>query len=334
MRARARGNIPESRFLVAAYTRKRSPPETHGLGKLRSIIIIASGIPRPGRSLARILFACLVLACAAPASAEPVAASIGTTIAGVEWQLERVERCRARGEVLQRRLARLRTDPVTNAAAITDTQTRLDSNQRCVQSSTARASSLELSLASLREQLLSASKADAGALAAQVDALRAAERERAVLDLDIRLVQYQIDQLRLSVPINQSAIDQKIAVQDGTRSSLAASVSRIVAANQTLADFEMSALDVLANRHATLNWTTPTTRENGAPLAQGEIGGFEIYMLAESTGQTSVFTVDDPMLTTYTVDGLSPDTYHFSMSAFDIAGAFSPLSEVVSKAVR
>ena len=266
--------------------------------------------------------------------ADPVAASIGTTVAGVEWHLERTERCQTRADALQRRLDRLRRDPAANAAAIADAESRLLINQKCVQSSTERASSLELSLARLREQLLSATRADPSALATRIDGLRIGERERATLDLDIRFIQIQIDQLRRTVPLNEVALDQKIAVQEGLRSTLAAVVVRIASANQALADFEASALAVIASRSATLNWTTPLTREDGAPLAVGELGGFEIYMLAESTGQTSIFTVDDPMTTTYTVDGLAPDTYHFSMSAFDIQGVFSPLSEIVAKVVR
>jgi hypothetical protein len=276
----------------------------------------------------------LVCLSSVPAIADPVAASIGTAVAGLEWHLERAERCQMRADSLQRRLDRLRSDPVANASAITEAETRLLSSQRCVQSSTERASGLELSLASLREQLLSDTGADASALATRIDTLRTDERERATLDLDIRYIQLQINQLRRAVPVNQVALDQKLAVQDGLRSTLAAVVVRIASANQALADFESSALAVIVSRSATLNWTTPLTREDGAPLAVGELGGFEIYMLAESTGQTSIFTVDDPMTTTYTVDGLAPDTYHFSMSAFDIQGVFSPLSEIVAKVVR
>lgn len=280
------------------------------------------------------VLACLVCVSSMRAIADPVAASIGTTVAGVEWHLERTERCQTRADVLQRRLDRLRSDPVANAAAIADAESRLVTNQKCVQSSTQRASSLELSLASLREQLLSATRADAATLATRIDVLREAERERATLDLDIRFIQIQIDQLRRAVPVNEVALDQKIAVQEGLRSTLAAVVARVASANKALVDFEAAALELVVSRSATLNWTTPLTREDGSPLAVGELGGFEIYMLAESTGQTSVFTVDDPMTTTYTVDGLAPDIYHFSMSAFDIEGAFSPLSEIVTKTVR
>jgi hypothetical protein len=296
---------------------------------------LARRTPHAGR-IVRLAYAFVLLVCLSSvhAIADPVAASIGTTVAGLEWNLERAERCQMRADSLQRRLDRLRSDPAANASAITEAETRLLTSQRCVQSSTERASSLELSLASLREQLLSDTGADALALATRIDALRTDERERATLDLDIRYIQLQIDQLRRAVPLNQVALNQRVAVQDGLRSTLAAVVVRIASANQVLAEFEASALAVIASRSATLNWTTPLTREDGAPLAVGELGGFEIYMLAESTGQTSIFTVDDPMMTMYTVDGLAPDTYHFSMSAFDIQGVFSPLSEIVAKVVR
>jgi hypothetical protein len=84
---------------------------------------------------------------------------------------------------------------------------------------------------------------------------------------------------------------------------------------------------------AILNWSVPTTRSNGAPLSMAEIAGYEIYLLAESTGETSVITLDDGSLTSYSIDGLSADTYHFSMAAKDSDGNLSALSAVVSKVI-
>ena len=84
---------------------------------------------------------------------------------------------------------------------------------------------------------------------------------------------------------------------------------------------------------ATLNWNIPTTRANGAPLSMAEIAGYEIYVLAESTGQKSVITISDGAVTSYTVSGLAPDTYHFSMAAKDAEGNLSELSSVVSKVI-
>lgn len=297
-------------------------------------ILYTQGFARLVRLLVCAVPVCLFCLPSVPVHADPVAANIGTGIAGVEWQLERAERCQSSADSLQRRLDRLAADPVTHAAAIAETQTRLLANKACAQSAAARASSLELSLASLREQLLSASRADPAALAAHVDGLRAAERERASIEFDIRLMLFQIDRLSRAKSVNQTLLNQKIAIRENLRASLTAAVERVAAANSALAGFETSALAVLAERRATLNWSTPTTREDGAPLAAGEIGGFEIYMLAESTGETDVITVNDPMSTAFTVEDLAPDTYHFSMSAFDSEGNFSPLSEIVAKTVR
>ena len=84
---------------------------------------------------------------------------------------------------------------------------------------------------------------------------------------------------------------------------------------------------------AVLNWSIPTTRADGAPLSMGEIAGYEIYVLSESTGQTSVITVSSGSTSTYTVTGLAAGTYYFSMAAKDTAGNLSALSSVVSKAI-
>ena len=84
---------------------------------------------------------------------------------------------------------------------------------------------------------------------------------------------------------------------------------------------------------ASLTWTPPTTRADGTALTAGEIAGYEIYMIAESTGVRSVIAVDNGAATNHTVNGLAPDTYHFSMVALDLDGNPSELSAVVSKTV-
>jgi hypothetical protein len=84
---------------------------------------------------------------------------------------------------------------------------------------------------------------------------------------------------------------------------------------------------------AILSWSIPTTRADGSPIAISEIAGYEIYVLAEGTGVSSVITVTGGTTTTYTVTGLSPDTYDFSMAAKDTAGNLSALSPVVAKII-
>ena len=84
---------------------------------------------------------------------------------------------------------------------------------------------------------------------------------------------------------------------------------------------------------ADLSWSSPTTRSNGQPLSMSELAGYEIYMLAESTGVSSVITVSDPFSTSRSIDGLTPDIYHFAISAIDSSGLVSALSPLVSKTV-
>ena len=88
-----------------------------------------------------------------------------------------------------------------------------------------------------------------------------------------------------------------------------------------------------AANSAVLSWSIPTTRADGSPIAVSEIAGYEIYVLAEGTGVSSVITVTGGTTTTYTVMGLSPDTYDFSMAAKDTAGNLSALSPVVAKII-
>ncbi len=84
---------------------------------------------------------------------------------------------------------------------------------------------------------------------------------------------------------------------------------------------------------AVLNWSIPTTRADSSPLTMAEIAGYEIYVLSESTGQSSVINVPSGATSTYTVSGLAADTYYFSMAAKDTAGNLSALSAVVSKTI-
>lgn len=95
----------------------------------------------------------------------------------------------------------------------------------------------------------------------------------------------------------------------------------------------MTTTPVAVSGSAALSWSSPTTRSNGQPLSMSELAGYEIYMLAESTGVSSVITVSDPFSTSRSIDGLTPDIYHFAISAIDSSGLVSALSTLVSKTV-
>jgi hypothetical protein len=89
-----------------------------------------------------------------------------------------------------------------------------------------------------------------------------------------------------------------------------------------------------ATRSVTLRWTPPATRENGDYLSLGEIGGYEIYYTGELSGKEGTFTVKNGSASNYKISSLSPDIYHFSMSAIDSRDVKSKLSDVVEVDLR
>ena len=78
-----------------------------------------------------------------------------------------------------------------------------------------------------------------------------------------------------------------------------------------------------------LSWVAPATRENGEALALSAIAGYEIYYTSDRD-RNSVIVIDGGQITEYSIDGLAADTYHFSISAIDIGGLKSEMSEVIS----
>ncbi|MBK8307042.1 MAG: fibronectin type III domain-containing protein [Gammaproteobacteria bacterium] len=89
-----------------------------------------------------------------------------------------------------------------------------------------------------------------------------------------------------------------------------------------------------ASRSATLSWSVPTTRANGSALAFGELAGYEIYITTEKSGTSKVIEIKNPQKISHNVSDLSPDTYHFAVSALDTNGLVSELSAVVTKTIR
>lgn len=84
----------------------------------------------------------------------------------------------------------------------------------------------------------------------------------------------------------------------------------------------------------TMTWQAPITREDGTALEVSEIGGYEIYMIDESTGEENVFTINIGTLTTHTVNDLMAGVYHFSISAFDTSGVYSVLADPVTATIQ
>ena len=88
----------------------------------------------------------------------------------------------------------------------------------------------------------------------------------------------------------------------------------------------------VANGSARLSWYAPTTRTDGSPLT--DLAGFEIYY-AESQMLTSrVIRIENPSAITWTITGLTPGTWYFSMTAVDAAGRKSDWSRTVIKRIQ
>lgn len=82
----------------------------------------------------------------------------------------------------------------------------------------------------------------------------------------------------------------------------------------------------------TLAWDAPTRNADGTPLT--DLTGYRVHY-----GGTSPLTLENSTaidvgdVTTYTVSGLEPGTYHFAVSALDANGNTSEFSEEVSTEV-
>ena len=76
---------------------------------------------------------------------------------------------------------------------------------------------------------------------------------------------------------------------------------------------------------ATLSWTPPTRNEDGTPLS---LTGYKIYWgLTEGHYPNSV-TVQNPGLSRYVVEQLTPATWHFVATALSVDGESSPSNVV------
>src|SRR5262245_36295454 len=67
-------------------------------------------------------------------------------------------------------------------------------------------------------------------------------------------------------------------------------------------------------RAATLEWTVPTTQTDGAVLA--DLAGYRIHYGKSASTLDKTIEVRNPTISSYVVEGLSPGTYYFAVTAF------------------
>ena len=116
----------------------------------------------------------------------------------------------------------------------------------------------------------------------------------------------------------------------GVYSNIAISVSDGSAA-ASLPQFSVS-VDQVGTASTTLSWTAPTQNEDGTPLT--DLAGYKIYYGKASGSYTDQIRIDNPGITTYVVNNLTPDTYYFAATAFNASGVESRFSGEAVKAVN
>lgn len=80
----------------------------------------------------------------------------------------------------------------------------------------------------------------------------------------------------------------------------------------------------------TLAWDAPTTHIDGSPLA--DLAGYKLYYGTESGDYTEDLDVGN--FTSCSIDGLSPGTWYFVVTAYDLYGNESGYSNEVAGTIR
>lgn len=119
------------------------------------------------------------------------------------------------------------------------------------------------------------------------------------------------------------------AAQVGSYSNIVISVSD-GRASASLAAFGIN-VTAVSNGNARLNWTPPTRNTDGSTLTN--LSGYRIYYGTNANSMTQTIQLNNPSLSNYQIDNLSPATYYFAIRA--LAGnRESALSNIASKTVQ
>lgn len=115
----------------------------------------------------------------------------------------------------------------------------------------------------------------------------------------------------------------------GSYSSIVISVSD-GEATRSLTAFAIDVTQV-GTGSATLSWQAPTQNVDGSALT--DLAGYRVYWRNSSGSITQSTTLNNAGLTSYVVEGLSPDTWTFSVTAFNATGIESERSNQASKTI-
>jgi hypothetical protein len=82
----------------------------------------------------------------------------------------------------------------------------------------------------------------------------------------------------------------------------------------------------------TLSWVAPTQNSDGSPLM--DLAGYKIFYRKNSGSYIEAAWLDNPSITTYVVEELSPATYHFAATSLNTSGVESSFSAEVTRTVQ
>jgi len=116
----------------------------------------------------------------------------------------------------------------------------------------------------------------------------------------------------------------------GTYASIEVSVSDGTA-TAALPMFAIS-VDQIGTVSTTLSWTPPTENEDGSPLM--DLAGYKIYWGTTRGQYTHSVTIDNPGISSYVVENLSPGIYDFAGTSFNLEGTESDYSDPVTKVLN
>ncbi len=86
-----------------------------------------------------------------------------------------------------------------------------------------------------------------------------------------------------------------------------------------------------ATGSATLSWLPPTQQLDGTPI--DSIAGYRL-LYGQTSGQYGQsVTIDNPGITSYMIEGLTPGDWYFAIQTLDGAGLYGPPSAELSKSI-
>jgi hypothetical protein len=97
-----------------------------------------------------------------------------------------------------------------------------------------------------------------------------------------------------------------------------------------LVGFDIS-VNEIAVGSATLSWNPPTENNDGSSLT--DLSGYRIYYGRNASSPAQTIVVNNPGLTRYVVENLSPAKWYFTMTSVNASGVESARAPMVSKTI-